>query len=100
MLYFLAEEIVEFQSGQRFDVLIGGAGFAGLALAIALRQGLGPRLTVDAAVSRQVEDMVERLRTYRSNGVLPKIVIVQTAPGYAGNPGHPGTGVVVATLCQ
>jgi hypothetical protein len=29
-----------------------------------------------------------------------KIVIVQTAPGYAGNPGHPGTGVVVATLCQ
>ena len=29
-----------------------------------------------------------------------KIVIVQTAPGYAGNPGHPGSGIVVATLCQ
>jgi hypothetical protein len=30
----------------------------------------------------------------------PKIVIVKIAPGYAGNPGHPGTGSVVATLCQ
>ena len=28
---------------QRTDVLIGGGGFAGLALAIALRQGLGDR---------------------------------------------------------
>ena len=43
----------------------------------ALRQRLGPRLTVDAAVSRQVEDLVERLRTYRTNGVLPQTVIVQ-----------------------
>ena len=43
----------------------------------ALRQRLGPRLTVDAAVSRQVEDLVERLRTYRANGVLPQTVIVQ-----------------------
>jgi hypothetical protein len=34
------------------------------------------------------------------SGSAPKIVIVQTASGYAGNPGHPGTGVVVATLCQ
>ena len=34
------------------------------------------------------------------SGNAPKIVIVQTAPGYAGNPGHPGTGVIVATLCQ
>ena len=28
----------------RADIVIGGAGFAGLALAIALRQGLGDRL--------------------------------------------------------
>jgi hypothetical protein len=34
------------------------------------------------------------------SGDAPKIVIVQTAPGYASNPGHPGTGLVVATLCQ
>ena len=34
------------QNGQRFDVLIGGAGFAGLALAIALRQGLGPSFSI------------------------------------------------------
>jgi peptidoglycan/LPS O-acetylase OafA/YrhL len=42
-----------------------------------LRQRLGPRLTVDAAISRQAEDLVARLRSYRSNGVLPDTVIVQ-----------------------
>ena len=31
---------------QRWDVAIGGVGFAGLALAIALRQGLGKRFSV------------------------------------------------------
>jgi 2-octaprenyl-6-methoxyphenol hydroxylase len=34
---------------QRCDVLIGGAGFAGLALAIALRQALGPAFSVVVA---------------------------------------------------
>ncbi len=34
---------------ERVDVLIGGAGFAGLALAIALRQGLGPSFAVTVA---------------------------------------------------
>jgi 2-octaprenyl-6-methoxyphenol hydroxylase len=34
---------------ERADVLIGGAGFAGLALAIALRQGLGPSFGVTVA---------------------------------------------------
>ncbi|HEY1360734.1 MAG TPA: ubiquinone biosynthesis hydroxylase [Xanthobacteraceae bacterium] len=34
---------------QRIDVLIGGAGSAGLALAIALRQGLGPAFSVAVA---------------------------------------------------
>ena len=51
---------MEFQSGQRFDVLIGGAGFAGLALAIALRQGLGPSFKVavaDPALGRAPGDM-------------------------------------------
>jgi 2-octaprenyl-6-methoxyphenol hydroxylase len=33
-------------AGQRADVVVGGAGFAGLALAIALRQGLGDPFTV------------------------------------------------------
>jgi len=37
------------RSAQRIDVLIGGAGFAGLALAIALRQGLGPSFSVTVA---------------------------------------------------
>ncbi len=32
-------------------------------------------------------------------GDTPKIVIVKTDPGYANNPGHAGTGTVVATLC-
>ena len=43
----------------RCDVLIGGAGFAGLALAIALKQALGPayRVTVaDPALGRAVND--------------------------------------------
>src|SRR5262245_2066984 len=34
---------------ERADVVIAGAGFAGLALAIALRQGLGPAFKVVAA---------------------------------------------------
>ena len=34
---------------ERADVLIGGAGFAGLALAIAVRQGLGPSFAVTVA---------------------------------------------------
>ena len=37
------------QSNGRTDVLIGGAGFAGLALAIALRQALGEAFTVTVA---------------------------------------------------
>jgi 2-octaprenyl-6-methoxyphenol hydroxylase len=37
------------RDAQRVDVLIGGAGFAGLALAIALRQGLAPSFSVTVA---------------------------------------------------
>jgi 2-octaprenyl-6-methoxyphenol hydroxylase len=44
---------------QKIDVLIGGAGFAGLALAIALRHGLGPSFSVavaDPALGRSTAD--------------------------------------------
>jgi 2-octaprenyl-6-methoxyphenol hydroxylase len=47
------------RQAQRVDVLIGGAGFAGLALAIALRQGLGPAFAVtvaDPALARAASD--------------------------------------------
>src|SRR5436190_5457150 len=37
------------RTGERIDVMIGGGGFAGLALAIALRQGLGPSFSVTVA---------------------------------------------------
>src|SRR5205823_7421320 len=48
------------QGARRIDVLIGGAGFAGLALAIALRQALGPSfavVVVDPALGRPSADM-------------------------------------------
>ncbi|MCG6875491.1 MAG: hypothetical protein LJE97_10420, partial [Betaproteobacteria bacterium] len=34
------------------------------------------------------------------SGNVFKIVVVTTNPGYEGNPGHHGTGTVVATYCQ
>jgi hypothetical protein len=34
------------------------------------------------------------------SGTGPIIVVVQTKPGYAADPGHPGTGTVVATYCH
>ena len=34
------------------------------------------------------------------SGDSPRIVIVKTASGYAPNPGHAGTGTVVAVLCD
>src|SRR5262245_48461477 len=46
-------------SGDRADLLIGGGGFAGLALAIALRQALGDPLKVivaDPAFGRPARD--------------------------------------------
>jgi 2-octaprenyl-6-methoxyphenol hydroxylase len=47
------------ESAKRIDVLIGGAGFAGLALAIALRQALGPSFVIavaDPALGRAPAD--------------------------------------------
>jgi hypothetical protein len=34
------------------------------------------------------------------SGVVVKIVVVKTDPGYASNPGHHGTGTIVATYCS
>ncbi|MBD5784737.1 PKD domain-containing protein [Cellulosimicrobium terreum] len=34
-----------------------------------------------------------------TSGTVERVVVVRTDPGYAGNPGHAGTGTVVATLC-
>jgi hypothetical protein len=34
------------------------------------------------------------------SGNVPSIVVVKTNAGYAANPGHPGTGTVVATYCK
>jgi hypothetical protein len=33
------------------------------------------------------------------SGNITKIVVVVTAPGYASNPGHAGTGTIIATYC-
>ena len=33
------------------------------------------------------------------SGNTIKIVVVKTDPGYSGNPGHAGTGTIVATYC-
>ena len=34
------------------------------------------------------------------SGNTPALVVVKTNPGYAGNPGHAGTGTVVAVICK
>src|SRR5215469_13730737 len=55
----LVQERVQEQAQERADVLIGGAGFAGLGLALALRQALGAsfRVTVvDPAFGRPAHD--------------------------------------------
>jgi 2-octaprenyl-6-methoxyphenol hydroxylase len=70
------------QSTERIDVLIGGAGFAGLALAIALRQALGPSFEVvvaDPALGRAPADarasaiVAAARRLFETIGVWDKI---------------------------
>jgi len=34
------------------------------------------------------------------SGTVTEIVVVNTDPGYLNDPGHPGTGTVVAILCR
>jgi 2-octaprenyl-6-methoxyphenol hydroxylase len=67
---------------ERADVLIGGAGFAGLALAIALRQGLGPSFVVtvaDPALGRAPSDarasaiVAAARRLFETIGVWDKV---------------------------
>jgi 2-octaprenyl-6-methoxyphenol hydroxylase len=69
-------------SVQRCDVVIGGAGFAGLALAIALRQGLGPSFSVtvaDPGLGRAASDprataiVAAARRLFETIGVWDKI---------------------------
>ena len=33
------------------------------------------------------------------SGNTPSMVVVKTRPGYAPDPGHPGTGTVIAKIC-
>ena len=33
------------------------------------------------------------------SGDITKIIVVVTGPGYLPNPGHPGTGTIIATYC-
>ena len=70
------------QATKNVDVLIGGAGFAGLALAIALRQALGPAFEVtvaDPAVGRAPADarasaiVAAASRLFETIGVWDKI---------------------------
>ena len=61
------------RAAERIDVLIGGGGFAGLALAIALRQGLGPSFSVtvaDPALGRASDDGVRPLSLPRRGDCL------------------------------
>ncbi len=54
-----SQDHIDDRAVERVDVLIGGAGFAGLALALALRQALGEPFRVmvaDPALGRPVED--------------------------------------------
>jgi hypothetical protein len=57
-----------------------------------------PPATVPAYMAVLVSSSVVKSGATIS-GNAPAIVVVKTDPGYAPNPGHPGTGTVVATLC-
>jgi 2-octaprenyl-6-methoxyphenol hydroxylase len=70
------------RNAQRIDVLIGGAGFAGLALAIALRQSLGSSFSVmvaDPALGRAASDprasaiVAAARRLFETIGVWDKV---------------------------
>jgi hypothetical protein len=59
----------------------------------------GPPATVPAFMGVLVSSAVDKSGpTISSNTV--RIVVVQTQPGYGPNPGHPGTGTVIAEFCH
>jgi hypothetical protein len=60
--------------------------------------GASPPATVPAYMAVIAASSVTKSGVTIS-GNAPSLVIVKTDPGYAPNPGHPGTGTVVATLC-
>ena len=57
-----------------------------------------PPATIPAYMAVLVAGSIQKSGSTIS-GNVPSIVIVQTNPGYGPNPGHAGTGMVVATLC-
>jgi Bacterial Ig-like domain (group 3) len=58
----------------------------------------GPPATVPSYMGVVVSSSVAQSGSTIS-GDVPKIVVVQTYPGYGPDPGHAGTGTVVATYC-
>jgi len=59
----------------------------------------GPPSSVPSYMSVIVSSTIAKSGSTIS-GDVPEIVIVKTDGGYAANPGHPGTGTIVATLCH
>jgi hypothetical protein len=57
-----------------------------------------PPATVPSFMAVIVSDSITQSGSQIS-GDTPKVVVVKTDPGYAGDPGHAGTGSVVATVC-
>jgi hypothetical protein len=58
----------------------------------------GPPSTVPSFMAVAVSSKVKKSGSTISGNIV-HIVIVKTAAGYAANPGHPGTGKIVAQLC-
>ena len=59
----------------------------------------GPPSSVPAYITVLVSSSITKSGPVIS-GNIPKMVIVKTDPGYAANPGHAGTGIVVAIVCN
>jgi hypothetical protein len=57
-----------------------------------------PPSTVPSEVEVIVSSHVSQSGSTES-GDIKHVVIVQVDPGYAGNPGHAGTGVIVGQIC-
>jgi hypothetical protein len=57
-----------------------------------------PPATVDGAIPVIVSSNITKSGSVIS-GDTTEVVLVQVDPGYAGDPGHPGTGTVVGVLC-
>jgi len=59
----------------------------------------GPPATLPSFMGVVVSPAVSKSGSTLS-GNVPAIVVVQTNPGYAPDPGHPGTGTVIAVYCH